>query len=475
MTPESTLVSVCAGLVAVDPQSRIIRLVHYTTQEFFEKIRNSRFPTAQANITLICLTYLSSDHLSYKYIKDWRETPFRQYAAQYWRDHLRASPENDVNDLILQILSQPSKLYFFFKHMYMPDRLTRSIEILTQDPNLPPLCAATMFGLESVVVLLLERGVDLTKSVMEGRTTPLNVAAYFAQHRVIEILLDHGSFLENKDSLGYTPLLATVTAVFFSNEERAVAAARSLLDRGADVDSQGTYVLGGPSTSALMRAAENGYVQLLELLVKYGADVNLRDDDGLTALHMAHPSKQTIELLVSHGASVDLKDKAGNTALILVATKGKLDIVKLLLEHRANIDTCNGAGDSALTLAAAAHATPVQWIGYGEGCYSSTDDAILMQAGIKGKSSTIELLLDYGASINLKNKAGNTALTLAAAKGNLDVVKHLLDHGADAHAENEAGDTALSLTIQIGHAEIHQLLLEHLSEPNQSPVRTEVE
>ena len=49
--------SVCAGLVTVDTQSDVVRLVHYTTQEYFE--RTSWFPMAKNDITATCVTYLS--------------------------------------------------------------------------------------------------------------------------------------------------------------------------------------------------------------------------------------------------------------------------------------------------------------------------------------------------------------------------------------------------------------------------------
>ncbi|KAF2192221.1 ankyrin repeat protein, partial [Zopfia rhizophila CBS 207.26] len=53
------LVSVCAGLVVVDQESAVIRLVHYTTQEYFERIRDTWNPDAQLHIASTCLTYLS--------------------------------------------------------------------------------------------------------------------------------------------------------------------------------------------------------------------------------------------------------------------------------------------------------------------------------------------------------------------------------------------------------------------------------
>jgi hypothetical protein len=53
------MVSVCVGLVTVDEESGIIRLVHYTTQEYFERTQCRWFPNAETNITMICLIYLS--------------------------------------------------------------------------------------------------------------------------------------------------------------------------------------------------------------------------------------------------------------------------------------------------------------------------------------------------------------------------------------------------------------------------------
>jgi hypothetical protein len=53
------MASVCAGLVTVDEESGIIRLVHYTTQKYFEQTKKRWFPNAETYITNICLSYLS--------------------------------------------------------------------------------------------------------------------------------------------------------------------------------------------------------------------------------------------------------------------------------------------------------------------------------------------------------------------------------------------------------------------------------
>lgn len=53
------IVSVCAGLVTVDEESNVIRLIHYTTQEYFDRNRQHWFPHSQLKIASTCLIYLS--------------------------------------------------------------------------------------------------------------------------------------------------------------------------------------------------------------------------------------------------------------------------------------------------------------------------------------------------------------------------------------------------------------------------------
>ena len=53
------MVSVSAGLATINEESRVIRLVHYTTEEFFDQTRERCFPNAETDITKVCVTYLS--------------------------------------------------------------------------------------------------------------------------------------------------------------------------------------------------------------------------------------------------------------------------------------------------------------------------------------------------------------------------------------------------------------------------------
>ena len=509
MTPLNTLVFVCGGLVTFDPQSRIIRLVHYTTQEFLEKIRDSRFPTAQADITRTCLTHLSFDHpVSYNdryklMMHNIESSPFLTYAAQYWRDHMRASPETDFTELILQILGDHTKVHCILQamddrrifHMNLHDYVCKT-----------PLYVAATFGLESIVLLLLERGENLTESMMRKAFT---IAVELAQLEVIKLFIDRGASvrrLEEKTS----PLLLTALTAQYTSDKAAVDTASLLLDRGAGIDFQGGF---GRNT-ALMEAAQGGYVGLVELLLTYGADVNIRNDHCATALHMAHTRRPKIfQLLVEHGADVNACNDKGETTLSLVCGKYHdgyaEDIVRMLLDSGADIHSTAVFGDTALLRAAGEGSCRIMQvlIEYGADCHvrnnygrsalsttialdclqsgetvsllldlgvdihlqdSDGDTALTLAAAVYIRQSywderedkmdhtivaavrernfiTMELLLEHGASVAVKNKAGDTALTLAAAEGKVDAVELLLNYGADLHTKNEAGDTALTL------------------------------
>jgi hypothetical protein len=92
------ITSMCAGLVAVDTESDIIRLAHYTTQEYFVQTGRTWFPHAQTDITKICVTYLSFDTFktgSSPTVTDLKarieSNVLYDYAARNWGHHARKS------------------------------------------------------------------------------------------------------------------------------------------------------------------------------------------------------------------------------------------------------------------------------------------------------------------------------------------------------------------------------------------------
>lgn len=88
------IVSFCAGLVVIDEASNVIRLVHYTTQEYFQRARENWIPNAQQEITLVCITYLSFNPFRTGPCDSYENFTSRQdkyellnYASTYWGHH----------------------------------------------------------------------------------------------------------------------------------------------------------------------------------------------------------------------------------------------------------------------------------------------------------------------------------------------------------------------------------------------------
>lgn len=83
------IVSVCAGLVALDEEGHIVRLVHYITQDYFEAAQKNWFPDAEDMITTVCVTYLSFSIFENKFrggkaLEDLSSSHyFYSYAAQH--------------------------------------------------------------------------------------------------------------------------------------------------------------------------------------------------------------------------------------------------------------------------------------------------------------------------------------------------------------------------------------------------------
>ncbi|KAK7952992.1 hypothetical protein PG988_013686 [Apiospora saccharicola] len=87
---QDVLSSFC-GLVKIDAESDVVRLVHYTTQQYFERTQETWFPHAQPEITKVCLTYLNFDVLDSGWIRKPRDYiqrlfryPLYNYASNYW-------------------------------------------------------------------------------------------------------------------------------------------------------------------------------------------------------------------------------------------------------------------------------------------------------------------------------------------------------------------------------------------------------
>ena len=111
------LVDICAGLVTIEEESQVIRLVHYTTQEYFKKRADSLFNGMKISIAGTCLTYLLFNDFSNgpccdeELLKERvKKFGFLEYASCYWGEHVRGPLEKVFQGMIIEFLGNDNKI-----------------------------------------------------------------------------------------------------------------------------------------------------------------------------------------------------------------------------------------------------------------------------------------------------------------------------------------------------------------------------
>lgn len=181
-------------------------------------------------------------------------------------------------------------------------------------------------------------------------------------------------------------------------------------------------------------ACDKGHVEIAAVLLKAGAEINVRDVDGDTPIYWAVYSgyDEMVRLLIDHGASVTDKNNNHLAPLHYGAMGGREDTVRLLLEQGATIDVKDHEGYTPLHVAA-----------------------------LRNKSDMVKMLLDLGADLENEDERERTPLLLVAREtGNTSLAKLLIDLGADVNKRDRYGDASLDLAAWRGFEELVDLLLE---------------
>ncbi len=166
----------------------------------------------------------------------------------------------------------------------------------------------------------------------------------------------------------------------------------------------------------LISAALEGRTTRVITLIKRGADVNAKEEDGWTALmHTAYEGHtETVTALIENGADVNAKDNIGRTALRVAASEGHTETVTVLIENGADVNAKDKYGYTPLML---------------------------------GNTEIVTALIENGADVNAKDNKGRTALGFAVSKGNTKTTIALIKNGADLNIEFEE-KTLLTIALQ---------------------------
>ncbi|XP_020291567.1 uncharacterized protein LOC109858571 [Pseudomyrmex gracilis] len=214
-------------------------------------------------------------------------------------------------------------------------------------------------------------------------------------------------------------------------ENKEIEMAELLLNRGANVNASDES-----GVTPLCLAVKKGHVDVVKMLIDRGANVNTKTRDGTTPLHYAikYKNRKIAELLLNHRANVNASDKSGVTPMCLAVERRYVDGIKMFMDRGVNVETLFGT--------------------------YSLHDAI-----VNKEIEIAELLLNRGANVNASNRYGVTPLCLAVKGGHVDVVKMLMDRGANVFAKTLDGSTLLHYAKNM---KIAELLLNHGANVNAS-------
>ncbi|OPB40228.1 hypothetical protein A0O28_0003070 [Trichoderma guizhouense] len=440
--------NVCAGLVTVDVESNVIRLVHSTTQEYFERTQSRWFPDAESMMSKICITYISFDVFGENFRPtDWfdyhgERYPFYNYAVNNWT---QSTPEDmEPNSKLMSFILNRNKVNLAIEKLHTNSQILTHQFGTSLPKSITALHFAVYFGATKVVSNLLELEHKIGSKDNCGRT-PLWWAAQGGQGTIVKLLLDAGASLEDSDSKnGHTPLMCAV-----QGEHQTIVSL--LLEKGSKVDSRDKEGL-----TPLIMASKLGAENIVTLLLKKGkADINLRDssEKGWTPLHWAidNHDDALARLLLKEGADIEAKNSKGQTLLLWAVENGYDSAVRMLLGAGANMSTKNKRQTASRVIASRDAKTMLQSIlnlnPHTHVRRQSGSVALLTAVQFK-REEILRLLQDAGANMNHKDDRGWTLLFHAVHRDNEGtIINMLLDGKIDVNAKDKSGKTALFIAI----------------------------
>lgn len=317
---------------------------------------------------------------------------------------------------------------------------------------------ASLNGHTEVVKLIAQGIKDLDMDTRDdlGRT-PLILASQNGHLPVVQLLLDKGAttnLTDNEDDSGHT-------ALYYATLNGHQAIAEKILQVTTEALMTGI-------TEILIQAAKQGFTSVCELcLSKFSRmDLHSMDSDDYSALHCAAENGhvEIVSLLIKHGAMVDLETDQIGTPLALAASAGRGQVVRVLLAADAkadnntlvsvvaeNLDDTDGQVDAVRAL-----------LEVGLDVNEEDDDgySALHFAALNGSVKVAKTLLKYGANPSLQNVTSWTPLYLAASKDRREIVQLFIDHGVDLPNFDENGWTSMHIAAKYSCVSVMEILWE---------------
>ena len=255
-----------------------------------------------------------------------------------------------------------------------------------------PILRAIEIDNVEILKLLIQKSKGTDLNVPSNRQhTPLTYAIFNERLEIVEELIKSGANVDQKDDQDWTPLIAAI----HKNNLKIVTL---LATNRANFNS--IYFGWTPITIAIR--VFKCSIEVVECLIKFGADVNQEDNNGWTPLvaSIAHQNLEITRILTTNGANINFIDSGGRTPLCNAVGVQNMEIVKFLVENGADVNIHNGNGGTSF------HETI-----------------------IRKYTKTFNYFLDNGANLALRTvNFRNNSLELAMKHNRTDMLKQLFYH-----------------------------------------------
>ncbi|KAL8904849.1 MAG: hypothetical protein Q9207_003009 [Kuettlingeria erythrocarpa] len=512
----------CHGLVSIERETQIIRLVHYTAQQYLDENRVSLFPDAQAQILRTCLTYLSFDKFkrgrcTFESLEDevnkvangkriakrrflpnrLLKFPFLRYAASNWGLHATGDVGLSQQQEIMAFLQAPLLLERAAQAknsdlLYMWPRSNEKANIIRK--NLP-LFVAGSFGLHHITASLLtgQGGFDVNAQYGHSKTTGQTPRlregnSMTGNHSVLYKAIAHGhdAIVEILLSDGRDDLIepSTIYCATFCENEVAI---RSMISSSPD-KIKGRERL----HQILLHAACLGRTSVIELTMRLGADIEARDGKGQTALFLAirHGRLPAVELLLKATAAVKTRDASGTSLLQIAVSSPELFAERLRFIRHYGKQYAGIPQTGSCPCSMEKPMVPVDWFKemldvwiqscrprelqecsefkeflYEDGDQSEIIRQLLVHGGdVNEQDSEGQYMLHRVAYITASDidpldNNGRTPLHYAAAMDKAETMELLLEHGANIAVKDHSQASTLHYSVM--SPACTKLIIEH--------------
>ena len=271
---------------------------------------------------------------------------------------------------------------------------------------------------------------------------PLHFAASRGYVGLIEFLIGRGANVNIQNPSGATPLHEAVRS-------GNVAAISTILRGGADINAPDA----NGNTALHLAVPPASHSAVIRLLLDGGINPNRRDVHGDSPLHVLvtlNRGPDVVRTLLAGGVDVSVRNIRGQTPLHVAVRENRIPLIPLLLEAGSEIFAADNAGVTPFHVALQQRGPILDALITSETA-RQTDSAgnTMLHIAIQSRidTFTIGMILDRNASVNTRNRDGDTPLHIAARMNQRETGAYILARGADVFSANSAGDSPLRLAL----------------------------